>query len=169
LHVGINFCVWTLQKDGLTVPPFEKHPSGDGFLRAVGLDAELWRFWVREAVIGQRTPANAGLAEIGTPLLQKRLQELWQIYLPGASDWRKSYRRKDLFGFSSPEERLHFRNDLLPFQRNLPELRIYFVQYPAVVSFVVPPVSVVLGINETSLPGKDVSEHILRAVETLST
>ena len=148
LQLGINFCVWVLQRDGLAVPPFDRHPPGDGSLQAVGLDAERWLSWFTETVIGQRSPANPSLARIGTPLLQQRLQELWQRYLPGAKDWRRSSREKVREIFSSPEEHSRLWDDLIPFQRSLPEMRIFCVQYPHDVSFVFPPVSVVLGSNE---------------------
>jgi len=28
LHIGVNFCVWILQRDGLAVPPFDRPSSG---------------------------------------------------------------------------------------------------------------------------------------------
>ena len=168
LQLGINFCVWVLQRDGLAVPPFDRHPPGDGSLQAVGLDAERWLSWFTETVIGQRSPANPSLARIGTPLLQQRLQELWQRYLPGAKDWRRSSREKVREIFSSPEEHSRLWDDLIPFQRSLPEMRIFCVQYPHVVSFVVPPVSVVLGSNEESRSTSEARRHILQAAEKLS-
>jgi hypothetical protein len=164
---GINFCVWVLQKDGLAVPPFDRHPPGDGSLRAVGLDARLWLSWFTEAVIGQRQPANPSLARIGTPILQQRLQDLWQRYLPDANDWRRSSIKKDREILSSSEEHSRLWDDLHHFQRKLPELRIFCVQYPCVVSFVVPPVSIVLGFHEEA-SSAEVRRHILQAAEKLS-
>ncbi len=67
LPPGINFCIWVLQRDGLAVPPFDRHPPGDGSLQALGLNAGLWLSWFTETVIGQRSPANPSLARIGTP------------------------------------------------------------------------------------------------------
>jgi hypothetical protein len=168
LPLGINFCVWVLQRDGLAVPPFDRHPPGDGSLQAVGLDAGLWLSWFTETVIGQRSPANPSLARIGTPILQQRLQDLWQRYLPGAEDWRWSSIEKVREILSSPEEPSRLWDDLLPFQRSLPEMRIFCVQYPRIVSFVVPPVSVVLGFNEASRSSSEARRHILQAAEKLS-
>jgi RNA polymerase sigma factor (sigma-70 family) len=37
-----NFAVWILMQDGLRVPPFDRHPDGDGTLRALGIDEERW-------------------------------------------------------------------------------------------------------------------------------
>jgi hypothetical protein len=168
LPLGINFCVWVLQRDGLAVPPFDQHPSGDGSLQAVGLDAELWLSWFTETVIGQRSPANPSRARIGTPILQQRLQGLWQRYLPGAEDWRRSSREKVREIFSSPEEPSRLWDDLLPFQKSLPEMRIFCIQYPRIVSRVVPPVSVVLGCNKESLLSSEMRRHFLQAAEKLS-
>lgn len=48
------FCVITLIRDGLRVPPFDRHPDGDGALRTLGLDATAWLAWVREVVVARR-------------------------------------------------------------------------------------------------------------------
>ena len=58
-------------------------------------------------------------------------------------------------------------DDLLPFQRIVLETLIFFVQYPHVVSSVIPPVSVVLRVHEDS-SRSEVRRHILQAAETLS-
>lgn len=166
LSLGVNFCVWVLQRDGLAVPPFDRHPPGDGSLQSIGLDAGCWLSWFTETVIGQRSPANPSLATIGTPTLQRHLQELWQSYLPGAHDWRRSSRETVGEIFSSSKEHVPLWDDLLPFQRRLPEMRIFYVQYPHAVSSVVPPFSVVLGFNEPS--SSEVRRHLLYAAEQLS-
>jgi len=41
----IDFCIWVLQVDGLQVPPFDRHPAGDGSLREAGLTADNWLTW----------------------------------------------------------------------------------------------------------------------------
>ena len=168
LPLGINFCVWVLQRDGLAVPPFDQHPSGDGSLQAVGLDAQLWLSWFTETVIGQRSPANPSMAQIGNPILQHRLQDLWQRYLPSADDWRWSSIAKVREIFSSPEEPSRLWDALLPFHRSLPEMRIFCIHYPRIVSFVVPPVSVVLGFNNESRLSSEARRHLLQAAEKLS-
>src|SRR5215469_12418908 len=33
-NLCVDFCLWTLEVDGLQVPPFAHHPSGDGALQA---------------------------------------------------------------------------------------------------------------------------------------
>ena len=47
---GVDFVVWTLLDDGLRVTPFDRHPEGNGRLRAAGLDATSWRAWLHELV-----------------------------------------------------------------------------------------------------------------------
>ena len=55
LHQGFNldvdFCIWVLEVDGLQVPEFDKHHPGNGVLRASGMDAESWQFWVKRVVL----------------------------------------------------------------------------------------------------------------------
>src|SRR5258708_30030096 len=43
----VDFCIWVLEADGLRVPPFDKHPSGDGTLQAAGLHADEWWSWFK--------------------------------------------------------------------------------------------------------------------------
>jgi hypothetical protein len=43
--IDVDFCIWVLEADGLHVPPFEYHATGDGSLRAAGLDGESWQSW----------------------------------------------------------------------------------------------------------------------------
>lgn len=49
-----DFCVWVLERDGLRAPPFDRHPGGDGRLRAAGMDADSWRAWLAAAVAARR-------------------------------------------------------------------------------------------------------------------
>lgn len=48
---AIDFCVWVLEQDGLRVPPFDKHPDGDGSLQARGMTAENWLDWTRKTAL----------------------------------------------------------------------------------------------------------------------
>ncbi|MEO6890099.1 MAG: hypothetical protein ABI456_12160 [Ktedonobacteraceae bacterium] len=41
----VDFCLWVLQVGGLHVPPFDRHPDGDGSLRMLGLTADDWQTW----------------------------------------------------------------------------------------------------------------------------
>ncbi len=66
-----NFAVWLLMRDGLRVPPFDRHPDGDPTLRSAGLNAARW--WM--LAIGEwerRFPKPLG----------QRLEELGREYRP---------------------------------------------------------------------------------------
>ncbi len=59
----VAFCVRALVLDGLMVPPFDRHPDGDGGLREFGLDAETWSAWLaavlrQHATIDDRADAR---------------------------------------------------------------------------------------------------------------
>jgi hypothetical protein len=41
----INFCCWILLLDGLRVPPFDQHSTGDGSLQELGLTEASWQAW----------------------------------------------------------------------------------------------------------------------------
>jgi hypothetical protein len=60
--IMIDFCIRTLQVDGLSVLPFDQHPAGDGSLRAVGLTASAWQAWLWQ-VVQQQNERNASLRQ----------------------------------------------------------------------------------------------------------
>ncbi len=66
-----NFAVWLLMRDGLRVPPFDRHPDGDRTLRSAGLNAVRW--WM--LAIGEWEP------RFPEPL-EQRLEELGREYRP---------------------------------------------------------------------------------------
>jgi hypothetical protein len=39
-----DFALWILQTDGLHVPPFDRHPEGNGKLQRLGMTAQQWVF-----------------------------------------------------------------------------------------------------------------------------
>jgi len=47
---GVGFCLWALQHDGLQVPPFDRHPAGNGSLRAAGLTPDGWWGWFQRVI-----------------------------------------------------------------------------------------------------------------------
>jgi len=42
----LDFCLWTLEVNGLHVSPFDRHQGGHGTLRSRGLDADTWEAWL---------------------------------------------------------------------------------------------------------------------------
>lgn len=52
----IDFCVWTLEQDGLHIPPFDLHPPEIGSLQLCGLTIAQWQHWFK-AVIRRQDPA----------------------------------------------------------------------------------------------------------------
>lgn len=54
-NMMVDFCIWTLEVDGLHVPPFEQHPDGDASLRTAGLTAQEWLAWLVRVVDTQYT------------------------------------------------------------------------------------------------------------------
>jgi hypothetical protein len=48
--LGVEFPVWLLRRDGLKVPPFSHHETGDESLQQLGMDAASWERWFRRVV-----------------------------------------------------------------------------------------------------------------------
>src|SRR5258706_14440792 len=94
VHVGVSFCVWTLQVDGLAVPPFDQHLQGSQALQQVGLTADAWREWLHAvidrvetvghpAALAERAAAavashNPTTAWPGAPAVREALEPPWQ-------------------------------------------------------------------------------------------
>jgi hypothetical protein len=145
----IAFCVHVLVWDGLRVPPFDRHPEGDGTLRARGLDAQTWNAWLPAVVAAQgrlskrvREPEwladRAGLATLveaamtpvalcpGTPELRARLGELWTDYLPKGERWKQDLTSgpQGVRNRLAPGEQRWLWKALVPFHDRLPTLSV---------------------------------------------
>lgn len=161
----VAFCVQALVQDGLLVPPFERHADGDGRLRALGLDAAVWREWVistlhQRATLaefaralgtqGNQEPIRATARTAGDVLrvpgsfcagpneLRDRLSELWEGYAPIGETWKRRMSEvRPRFG-SGPQQRALW-NALTPFHDRLPTLSVFLVEYSEPVVMPLPP------------------------------
>jgi len=160
----VAFCVRALILDGLSVPPFDRHPDGDGRLRDLGLDAKMWQAWLsavvaQHAIMGEyartATAAHAGppaewvrAAAVvlrapgsfcpGPDALQARLNELFTAEAAEWEAWR--WRMSDvrhLHGTGRHQRALW--RALAPFQDQLAPLSILLVEYPEPVALPLPP------------------------------
>ncbi len=164
-NMMVDFCVWALEWDGLRAPPFDHHADGTGALRAAGLDADGWRAWLDGVVALQAaqaaspdvprpepdgsTPAVLYPPAVwsGAPAVAALFDELWGLYGPLSTE-RSRWERQ---ATSSPQwmrdtSRLWY--DLKPYHARLATLNAYLVDYPYPVEYLVPPVSVVLGVKD---------------------
>ena len=161
----VAFCVRVLVLDGLSVPPFDRHPDGDGGLRALGLGADLWREWVsvllrQHAIMGEharslgtpdarepmleRARAAAGVLRHpgsfcpGPGELQARLDALFADYAAAGEDWkRRTSDPRPRLGSGRQQRALW--QALTPFHTQLPPLSIFLVEYPEPVIMPLPP------------------------------
>ena len=169
LNLGVNFCVWVLQGDGLAVPPFDRHPAGTLVLQQAGLTADAWRAWVQNVVNRQdalretvargasmEEQSAAALAAYnptpaweGAPEVRAELERLWAQYErnEGATWKRESI---GVYGQSQLTRRMigELYYNLKPFQERLRTLRVYPVDYAWSLVYPVPPVSLLIGKTE---------------------
>ncbi len=160
-----NFCVITLIRDGLRVPPFDQHPDGDGVLRNFGLDAEAWLAWVREVVTararlqelfsaspGDRpqevTALVRGPAALcpGDERLRAALDGMWISHRASLDAWKRSMTSGPLAKQrrgSGREGRDQWRA-LAAFRERLPTLSVLLVGYPVPTVMPVPPTTLLL-------------------------
>jgi hypothetical protein len=159
VHIGISFCVWTLQVDGLAVPPFDQHPQGSQALQQAGLTADAWREWLHAvidrvdavghtAALEERAAAavvahNPTTAWPGAPAVREALEPLWQRYEGWEGQiwkWQQTTHMR-----LPPKDERQLWRALKPYHARLRTLRVYFVDYPLPVTYPAPPVSLLLG------------------------
>jgi len=152
--VNLDFCVWTLEVDGLQVAPFVQHRYGHGLLRAAGMGETEWRRWfrrvfsaneARERLTGMERGRN--LAATLAPKLSEgggevgeALANLWDQYARVMGE-RKRWERM------LPNVRIW--EELIPFRDTVPPpLRILLVGYLAPVELLLPPSSALVGFTQ---------------------
>lgn len=64
--MGVDFCLWVLEIDGLRVAPFDRHPDGDAALRQAGLTAQAWQAWF-DAVVAFES-SESSLERVSPPV-----------------------------------------------------------------------------------------------------
>jgi hypothetical protein len=172
-NATLDVCVWALESDGLRVPPFDRHPDGDGALRMAGLTEESWLDWFREVIRlqgddaaheawwrelwawprlggeeGAPRPLPAFLyaptAWKGAAEVGGLLAALWRRYQVGHN------RRHTVDLGEMPARQSVLRRlwrDLKPFHSRMPRLQINRVAYHAAVRYVFRPNAAVLGLS----------------------
>lgn len=193
--LGIGFAIWLLQRDGLRVHPFDRHPDGDGRLRALGLDEPSWRSW-----IGAIAQAEADFAELmsrldirraspgereellprdlrrepqhswaGEPRVQRALDQLWPTYRVIGEGWinrvTSAKRRSRITG---AEERRLWRQ-LEPLHDRLATLRVYPVDYNTRAELAIPPESCVVAIGPPDADATSYADSVLEVARQLAT
>jgi len=153
----LDFCVWTLERDGLRVAPFERHADGDGSLRAAGMTPQAWRAWfggVNEAV-GTFSAAMARIKTDGLPPLPEPAA-LWQgapavgdrlIELATEYEDVENNRKEASIHLWWPDRPNHdepFWDDVVHFDQRLPPLKVAYVAYTGPARLVVPPATMVM-------------------------
>jgi hypothetical protein len=166
------FCVRTLTYDGLRVPPFDQHPDGDGRLRALGLDADMWQRWVA-AVLRQNDDMGEFARSVRpneppTESERQRILEASNVlvrpgsFCPGPNDLKRElddmfvplyhvgeeWRQRAFLEMLSPDgsagQARQIWKGLLPFHKRLPTFKVFIVEYPAAVVMTVPPSTAVI-------------------------
>lgn len=153
---GVDFCLWALERDGLQVPPIDRHPDADGSLRAAGLDADAWLAWLRRTVAAmderaevlQRRPPDLDRLRAlqperlwqGSAAVARRLEQLDELY---GQVFNRRKRTAELeFHPLAVNRRLW--DALAPYRRATPPLQIALTAYPGPTRLAVPPATLIL-------------------------
>jgi hypothetical protein len=100
----------------------------------------------------------------GKTAVGKRLEELWRDY-SSRSNKRKYWQWSDVRTKQLTNQLWH---ELQPYSTKLETLLLRFVRYPYQVEDLVPPVAIVMAIDEEHLEAEDFRRRVLHAVEGLS-
>jgi hypothetical protein len=151
-----DFCVWALERDGLRVPPFDRHPAGDGTLRAAGLDAVGWWRWLARVDVAARdfgrqlasAPPWPDMVQPaawwdGAPEVGRRLEALGEEWDELWSD-RKELAYPVEYHLQQRERDRPTWDELAPYRRTLPPVRVILVAYPGPAQTVIPPATVLI-------------------------
>ena len=175
----LDFCVQALVRDGLCIPPFDRHSDGDHGLRTLRLDASTWKGWVRAVLAqqatlsdvarhldddrdrGERRETALAAADVlrrpgslcpGSPELRTRLDELWTTYAPEgeAWRWRMSSGPRGVRNRLKPHEQRRLWKALLPVHDRLPTISVFLVDYPVPVVMALPPTTCLIAPDDAS-------------------
>jgi len=148
----IDFCVWTLECDGLQVPPFNRHLDGDHALRDAGITAANWSTWFSHVVALQQEPVpplemlevttpriNAAAAWEAEAAVAERLNALWASYGSAANERRGTIEM--ILLHARVADRLW--NQLRPYHTSLDTLYVHLVRYTVATNRIMLPHSVI--------------------------
>jgi hypothetical protein len=149
----LDFCFWVLERDGLRIPPFDRHADGDGSLRAAGMTPDTWRTWLGRVDAAVREfntrmsgddwppwPEPAALWD-GAPAGGARLTALATEYDDLFNERKEA--SIHLWWPDQPNQEPSWEA-LAQFDQLLPPLRVAYVAYPGPARLVIPPATVVL-------------------------
>jgi hypothetical protein len=179
-----DFCFWVLERDGLRVPPFDRHPDGDGTLRAAGLDVASWRAWLERNIAASDEQYEIVKAGLKQQVDFNRLRELKPAALwDGAPDvGRRLMILADEYEEISNERasskvelaRTHAQcdaqlwMDLAPYRRTLPPVQIVTVGYPGPVQAIVAPKTILLAVGNWAPTPSELASAILEGMQALT-
>jgi hypothetical protein len=180
----LDFCFWVLERDGLQVPPFDRHPDGDGSLRAAGLDAALWWVWIERTLaahedrreylkavarqeVDREPPRSLGPAALwnGAPAVGQRLMALAEEF-DEISNERAAIKLGLVETHNACDAQLW--RDLAPYRRTLPPVQIAAIGYPGPVPAVVPPDTILLAVGNWAPTPAELTAAILDGMQALA-
>lgn len=184
---GIGFCIWTLQQDGLRVPPFDRHPDGGGMLRTAGLTSDGWWEWFLAVITLNRQMDDFATARISPtrevampaylsyqawykePAVARALEALWKPYENETAARKERYARATTPWHLPPRDYRRWWKQLTAIRGGLPPLSVFVTQYPETVVYLSPPASLVIGTAIATLDHATYASLTLNGTAQLAT
>jgi hypothetical protein len=183
-HSDLDFCFWVLERDGLRVPPFDRHSDGDSSLRAAGLDVASWWVWLERTLaarderrdflravarqeVDRKPPRSIGPAALwdGVPAVGQRLLTLAEEFEAFTNE-RAAIKLGLVETHNACDAQLW--RDLAPYRRKLPPVQIVAIGYPGPAQAVVPPDTILLALGNWPPTPAELSATILDGMQALA-
>jgi hypothetical protein len=152
----IDFAVWSLQIDGLSVGPFDRHGPGTHALVSSGLSKQAWRLWVTSLVSAFERARYLTTIDADAEFIQvsDRLESPWE-FATGPREVRTTL--EEMWGTYLTQRRDRARNAraeqmgrmLLNYTTRLDGLSVFAVDYVTVTSMAVGPRSVLVSMGSS--------------------
>lgn len=187
LDEEVSFCVWILPEDGMHVAPFTLHAAGHGELQHAGLTPAGWQTWLRNVVAAEavlrealesshETFPKAVASHIhqdpsafweGPSAVAALLTEMWNKHRPQWDRWTSNQADYDVqIRLSLAQAALW--DALAPVRARLPTLHVFLTEYPYDISYLVPPVTVILGLEGGVFDGERFRAAVLQSAFALA-
>jgi hypothetical protein len=184
----IGFCLWALQRDGLKVAPYDRHPDGDRSLRTIGMTEASWRDWHHRVLVltdtatnlirsGDRSPATREslLTAVlpyrswpGDPAVAARLAELHPHYERVRDDWKRQVNMHTGALRQTPRQYRWWWRQLSAAHGTLPPASVYLLDYPATLIVPYPPKTLILATPLAAIDWPTYARSTLEGIRQLA-
>ena len=181
---SVDFALWIIEQDGLTVDGLAPITGGHNDLSAVGLTAENWRDWVRlladrEIIHAQNVPIGQTKATLPPDLanpysyfdndiaLKAKLRPLWYQYLAQSAQRSQCTEGLHKEIAPTPQQGASFWQAVKSARGTAPSLNIILTGYPFYTEYLVSDATLILSPGGKCLKHEDLCNIFVRTLQKM--